>query len=165
MHVKSKSTHQQQSHQIQANSWNLKQIALVGVLIATALTGSVLAQSESGAPFEVETQKNKNFPAAEAARIYNAVCVVVAREIRPEHPPLLQPRFKLVLGADKDELIQNNDVTEIRLESWDREKYAQAVVILAGREILKTKHISQLSRRALAWTDAVVPMSDLAEAK
>jgi hypothetical protein len=160
----SKSTSQQYpQQQFQENFWKSQPIAVVAMLLAAVFSGSALAQSDS--PFAVQNQKKKNFPAAEAARIYEAVCVVVAREVRPEHPPLLQPRFTLVLGADRDELVQQNQVAELHLTSWDREKFAQALVVLAVREILKADSVPTLSRRALAWTDAVVPMTELANAK
>jgi hypothetical protein len=165
MHVKTKLASQQQSQQVETNSWKPKQIAVIAVLIASVLSGAALAQSENRGPFDVQNQKNKKFPATEAARIYEAVCVVVAREVRPEHPPLLQPRFTLVIGADKDELVQENQVAKVNLTSWDREKFAQAVVVLAAREILKINSVPTLSRRALAWTDAVVPLADLADAR
>jgi hypothetical protein len=153
----------QKSQQALESSSTSKRIALITIVVAAILSGSALAQSDS--PFVVQNQKKKKFPAAEAARIYDAVCVVVAREIRPEHPPLLQPHFTLVLGADKDELIQQNQVAELRLTSWDREKFSQAVVVMAVREILKGNNVSLLSRRALAWTDAVVPLAELADAR
>jgi hypothetical protein len=140
-----------------------KRIALTTMLVGAILSGSALAQSDK--PFTVQNQKKKDFPAAEATRIYESACLVVAREVRPEHPPLLQPRFTLVLGSDRDQLVQNNQDAEVHLRSWDREKFAQAVVVMASREILKSENILQLSRRALSWTDAVVPLSALAEAR
>jgi hypothetical protein len=36
---------------------------------------------------------------------------------------------------------------------------------MAVREILKGNNVSLLSRRALAWTDAVVPLAELADAR
>ncbi|MCI0348505.1 MAG: hypothetical protein L0Z53_03680 [Acidobacteriales bacterium] len=140
-----------------------KRIALTILLVGAILSGSAFAQGDS--LLSVRNPKNKNFPTAEATRIYESACLVVAREVRPEHPPLLQPRFTLVLGSDRDELVQHNLNAELHLKSWDREKFAQGVIVLAVREILKNDAVPKLSRRALAWTDAVVPMPELAEAK
>ena len=164
MQSKSKSTSQQYSQQqFQDNFWNLRRIALMIVFLTAVFSSSAFAQSDG--PFAIRNQKNRKFPVSEASRIYEAVCIVVAREVRPEHPPLLQPHFTLVLGAGKDELVQQNQMAELHLTDWDREKFAQAVVVLAVREILKGDSVPLLSRRALAWTDAVVPMADLADAK
>ena len=123
------------------------------------------AQAQAEFPFTIKNPKKHTLPVAEAGRIYASVCMVVGREVRPEHPPALRPRFTLVLGSDVDQLVQRNEETELQLKSWDREKFAQAVVILAGREILKTRDIVLLGRRALSLTDAVVPVAELAEAK
>jgi len=123
------------------------------------------AQAQAEFPFTIKNPKKHTLPVAEAGRIYASVCMVVGREVRPEHPPALRPRFTLVLGSDVDQLVQRNQETELHLKSWDREKFAQAVVILAGREILKTRDIVLLGRRALSLTDAVVPVAELAEAK
>ena len=123
------------------------------------------AHAESDVPFTVKNPKKQTVPAGEAARIYASVCMVVGREVRPEHPPALRPRFTLFLGSDVDQLVQRNEETELHLKSWDREKFAQAVVILAGREILKARDVILLGRRALSLTDAVVPAAELAEAK
>ena len=164
MQSKSNSTSQQYSQeQFQDNLWNVQRIALMAIFLTAVFSSSAFAQGDS--PFAIRNQKNKKFPVSEASRIYEAVCVVVGREVRPEHPPLLQPRFTLVLGAEKDELIQQNQVAELHLTDWSREKFAQGVVVLAMHEVLKADSVPMLSKRALAWTDAVVPMAELGDAK
>lgn len=132
-------------------------------LVAFLMLGS-LAFAQADDPFTVKNQKNKEWPAAEANRIYASACMLVAREIRPERPPELRPRFTLVLGAEKDQVLQRNQEIEIQLKSWNREKFAQAIVILAAREVVQNQNVVQLTKRTLSWTDAVVPAADLADA-
>jgi hypothetical protein len=159
-----KSSSKQSSRQYEARFRVLNRFTRVMVLCGFFLLCS-FAYAQSDVPLLVKNPKKQTFPAGEAGRIYASVCMVVGREVRPEHPLALRPRFTLILGSDADQLVQRNQETELHLKSWDREKFAQAVVILAGREILKTRDVVLLGRRALSLTDAVVPVAELAEAK
>jgi hypothetical protein len=134
------------------------------VLLGAILLSS-LAAAQEDSPFSVKNEKNKDWPAAEANRIYASACMLVAREVRPERPPELRPQFTLVLGAEKDQIIERNHKIELRLKEWNREKFAHGVVLLAAREVLQSKAVMMLTQRTLSWTDSVVSAAELADAR
>lgn len=133
-------------------------------LLGIVMLGS-LAFAQDDNPFAVKNEKNKDWPASEANRIYASACMLVAREVRPERPPELRPHFTLVLGAEKDQIVERNHKNELRLKEWNREKFAHGVVLLAAREVLQSKSVLMLTQRTLTWTDAVVPATELADAR
>jgi hypothetical protein len=139
-------------------------VRFAGVLLGAVMVSS-LAVGQDESAFAVKNEKNKDWPAAEANRIYASACMLVAREVRPEHPPELRPQFTLVLGAEKDQLVERNHKIELRLKEWNREKFAHGVVLLAAREVLQNKAVMMLTQRTLSWTDAVVPAAELADAR
>jgi hypothetical protein len=142
-----------------------KQAALAAcmfLLMGTASNGA--AQSgvaQAATPFGVSNPKNKKWPVDEATRIYFSACERVSRTIRPMDPPHLHPSFVLVLGAQNNETLRDGKISEVRLKSWDPEAFAQAVVILAAREILSPDDMLHLSHDALTYARASVSVSDL----
>jgi len=140
-----------------------RQVALSAcLLLLMSATGS--AQSGVGqeaAPFGVSNPKNKKWPVEEATRIYFSACDRVARTIRPTDPPRLRPTFVLVLGAQNNETVRDGKVSEIRLKNWDPAAFAQAVVILAAREILTADDMVHITHEALTFARASVSVSDL----
>jgi hypothetical protein len=117
--------------------------------------------AQEAAPFGVSNPKNKKWPVEEAARIYFSACDRVARTIRPVNPPRLRPSFVLVLGAQNNETVRDGKVSEVRLKSWDPAAFAQAVVILAAREILSPDDMAHITHDALTYARASVSVSDL----
>jgi hypothetical protein len=142
---------------------------LIHIVRVAALVGAVvlssLAFAQDDSPFTVKNEKKRDWPAAEAGRIYASACMLVAREVRPERPPELRPHFTLVLGAEKDQIVERNQTVELRLKEWNREKFAHGVVLLAAREVVQSKAVLALAQRTLTWTDAVVPATELADAR
>jgi len=61
------------------------------LLLLTAVCGC----AQNTLPFEVSNPSNKKWSPAEASRIYDSACDVLARTIRPEKPPHLRPKFRL----------------------------------------------------------------------
>jgi hypothetical protein len=112
-------------------------------------------------PFEVSNPKHQKWPAPEAARIYNSACDLLARSVRPEHPPQLRPKFKLVLGADNDEFIRDGAVAELHLKSWDPEKFAQGVVVVALRELVPRPDLARLARLSVTLAGSTVDVGEL----
>jgi hypothetical protein len=134
------------------------------LLMGTGVNGSAQASvPQSAAPFGVSNPRNKKWPADEAARIYFSACDRVARTIRPADPPHLLPKFVLVLGAQSNETVREGKVSEVRLKDWDESAFAQAVVILAAREIISPEDMAHLKRDALTYARASVLVGDLRE--
>ena len=126
-------------------------------------SGSEVNAAREAAPFNVTNPRNQKWPADEAARIYYSACDRVARSIRPANPPHLHPSFVLVLGAQENETVRDGKVSEVRLKSWDPAAFAQAVVILAAREILSSEDVAHITRDALTYAEASASVSDLKE--
>jgi hypothetical protein len=142
-----------------------RQVALAAcllLLMGTGANGSAQASvTPNTAPFGVSNPKNKKWPMDEATRIYFSACDRVARSIRPMDPPHLRPSFVLVLGAQNNETVRDGKISQVRLKNWDPAAFAQAVVILAAREILSPDDMLQITRDALTYARASVSVSDL----
>lgn len=123
------------------------------------------AQTASPLPFEVSNPKHLEWPSDEASRIYSSACELVARSIRPEKPPRLTPRFVLVLGSDENATLRNGATAEIRLKEWDPARFAEAMVLMATREILKSEDVVNLTRDTLMAAQASVSVSELKRKK
>jgi len=131
------------------------------VLIIVIAISACGAQAQNPLPFEVSNSKNIKWSAAEAGRIYTSACDLLARTVRPENPPQLHPKVLLVLGADRDEYLRDGGVNEIRLKSWNPEMFAEAVVLGAVREVLRTDDLLRVAHQSVSLADATVPASDL----
>ena len=138
--------------------------ALFLLLMGAGVNGSAQAGvQQNAAPFGVSNPKNKKWPADEAVRISFSACERVARTIRPTEPPHLRPRFVLVLGAEKNETVRDGKVSEVRLKDWDESAFAQAVVVLAAREIISPEDLAHLTHDTLTYARASVSVGDLRE--
>ena len=111
--------------------------------------------------FEVSNSKHIQWSAEEAGRIYSSASELVARTIRPERPPYLHPRFVLVLGTQENETIRKGDVSEIHLKSWKPENFAEAVVLMAIREVIKSDKVADLVRSTVVSAGTSVSVNDL----
>jgi hypothetical protein len=129
--------------------------------IAPVSGNSAEAASSSTMPFEVANPKHKKWPEADAGRIYTSACDLLARSIRPEHPPQLRPKFRLVLGTDHDEFVRDGALEELHLKSWDPEKFAQGVVVVALRELVPRPDLARLARLSVTLAGSTVEVSDL----
>src|SRR5258708_33729334 len=126
---------------------------------ANGLAQGSVAQDTT--PFGVSNPKNRKWPVDEASRIYFSACDRVARSIRPVNPPHLRPSFVLVLGAETNETMRNGKVSEVRLKSWEPAAFAQAVGILAAREILSSDDVAHITHDALTYAEASASVNDL----
>jgi hypothetical protein len=129
-------------------------------LLLSMITSMAVAQTPD-LPFSVSNPKHKKWPVDEAQRIYFAACDRVARSIRPEKPPRLQPKFVLILGADDNEAVRIGNIAEVRLKEWNPGAFSDAVVVMAAREILDPRQLASLSREALLSAEASVSVNDL----
>jgi hypothetical protein len=131
-------------------------------VVVAGLYSSGVAQSSL--PFDVSNPKHKKWPGDEASRIYVSACELVARTIRPEKPPHLRPRFVLVLGAQDNEMVRDGVVSEIHLKTWNSTHFAEAVVLMATREVLKNEDVADIVRYAVISAQASVSVRDLRQA-
>lgn len=127
------------------------------VLLATACAGC----AQQSVPFEVSNPANQKWPVAEAARIYNSACDLLARTIRPEKPPVLRPKFRLVLGAESDQFVNEGGLTEVHLKSWNAEKFAEGVVVVAVRNVLQGDELAKLVHQSVALAGSTVSVREL----
>jgi hypothetical protein len=140
-------------------------VLYTGAAIAQETVSSSLIQvadqSQATLPFEVSNPKHKKWPEAEAGRIYSWACDLLARSIRPEKPPELRPKFRLVLGAEHDEFVRDGNATEVHLKSWDPEKFAQGVVVVALRDLLPKTDLARLARQSVSLADSTLDVRDM----
>lgn len=129
------------------------------VLLSTLMTGVVLAQNSL--PFEVSNPKNQKWSPEQAEKIYQSACDLLARTINPSNPPRLHPRFVLTLGAEHDEYFREGHTNAIHLKTWDPSKFAEAVVLGAVREVLRTEDLMKVAQQSLALADATVSAKEL----
>lgn len=129
--------------------------------IAPVKDNSAETPHSSTMPFEVSNPKHKKWPEAEAERIYTSACDLLARSVHPEHPPLLRPKFRLVLGTNHDEFVRDGSTEELHLKSWDAEKFAQGVVVVALRELVPRSDLARLARLSVTLAGSTVEVGDL----
>jgi hypothetical protein len=125
------------------------------------LLTSVLGCAQNNLPFEVSNPSNKKWSPAEAGRIYDSACDLLARTIRPEKPPHLRPKFRLVLGADSNVFVNEGGVTEVHLKSWNPEKFAEGVVIVAVRDVLRADELARVVHQSVSLAASTVNVQDL----
>ena len=71
----------------------------------------------------------------------------------------------LVLGADADETLRSGPTAEVRLRQWNAAHFAEAMVLMATREILKGEDIANLTRDTLIAAQASVSVNELRRQK
>jgi len=120
-------------------------------------------QTQKTSQFEVQNPKKQRWYPAEAGRIYTSACDLVARSVRPDKPPHLEPRFRLVLGADDNEFVRDGPVSEIRLKSWNPEKFAEGVVVVAIRDVLPTDELAKIAHQSVVLADSTLDVRELRE--
>jgi hypothetical protein len=125
-----------------------KQLAVIVLLLA----------AHSVAQEGLTIQGSGKLPiAADAQNIYLSACAAVRREFGVS--PGASPRMTLVLGAQKDEAVWQTH--EIRLRKWNRDLFAQGVVLLAFDDIMTSERRLRMAKRALNWADSTVDAAQL----
>lgn len=125
------------------------------------MTAAFGCAQQNALPFEVSNPNNKKFPSVEATRIYNSACDLLARTIRPEKPPVLRPKFRLVLGADSDQFVNEGGVTEVHLKSWNPEKFAEGVVVVAVRDVLRADELARVVHQSVSLAASTINVHEL----
>ena len=129
----------------------LKTAVLAYIATITALP--CLAQDS----FSLRNVKQQKWPEAEARRIYQFASQAVQREFRAAAKPF-RPHFTLVLGADKDQMDINTN--ELRLVKWNKEFFAEGVVLFSFEQMLPADKKYQLTHRALSEAEATVNLQE-----
>ncbi len=122
---------------------------------------AVCGCAQSNLPFEVSNPGNKKWSPAEASRIYDSACDLLARTIRPEKPPRLRPKFRLVLGAESNEFVNEGGVAEVHLKSWNPEKFAEGVVVVAVRDVLRADDLARVVHQSVSLAASTVNVHEL----
>ena len=112
--------------------------------------------AQTALPFEISNPKNKKWEASEAVRIYTWACDLLARTVRPEKPPQLHPSFRLVLGADNDEFVHQDSVFEIRLKSWNPDKFSQGVVLVAVSGLVRAEELNRVAHQSVSLANSTL---------
>jgi hypothetical protein len=118
-------------------------------------------QQPTALPFEVSNPKHQKWPEAEASRIYTWACDLLARSIRPERPPRLHPAFRLVLGSGEDAFVRDQGIPELHLKSWNSEKFAQGVVVVALRDLVPRSDLARLARQSVSLAGATLDAREI----
>jgi hypothetical protein len=136
------------------------------LLVLCGLAGlSRESRAQNVVPFDVSNPKHLTWSVEEAGRIYASACQLVARSVRPEKPPELQPKFVLVLGAKADQMIRAGANSEIHLRKWDPARFAEAMVLLTLREAVKNEDVMQLARETLNAAESTISVNELQQKK
>jgi hypothetical protein len=125
-------------------------------VVALTLTTACLAQE----PLVTVSDKGKHkWPADEVDKIYLSVCTAVQREFGGDRA--VRPRVALVLGSDRNAV--DFDAGEVVLVKWDRDLFAQGVVLLAFEDLMTVERRVRIAKRALNWTDATLEVAQIAK--
>ena len=131
----------------------MKHLSIAALIVI--VTGVCAAQEG----LTVEAKGKQLWPAEEAQKIYLSSCSAVQREYAVAHA--VNPKLKLVLGAEKNEL--KYDQREIRLKKWDSLLFAQGVVVMAFDDLMSLNQRLEIARRAVGWADATVSVAQLGQ--
>ncbi len=125
---------------------------LKAAVLALTLTTACLAQESL---ITVSNKGKQKWPPQEVDKIYFSVCSAVQREFGGDRT--VSPRLALVLGADKNAVDFDNK--KIVLIKWNRELFAQAVVLLAFEDLMTEQRRRTIARRALNWAGATIDVA------
>lgn len=139
----------------------------VGFLLVVLCGFACLAErsrAQAIVPFEVSNPKHLSWSVEEAGRIYDSACRLMARSVRPEQSQL-QPKFVLVLGAKADQMVRADANSEIHLRKWDPARFAEALVMLTLRDVVKNEDVIHLAREALNAAESTASVNELRQKK
>jgi hypothetical protein len=125
-------------------------------LALLAFSPALLGQSSSDGSFSIRDIAHGSAvltPAQlrEAESIYQNACAIVQHDFHSGD--LRHPHVDVIVGADRD-LIHGR--SEMWMTKWDRDKFAQGVVLLL---LLNSDVIEQLSSRAVRYSNATINVS------
>ncbi len=74
-----------------------------------------------------------------------------------------QGRFLLVLGASNNEVLRTDSAVEIHLKSWDADKFAEAIVMVAAREVLQRDDLTKIAHQSVSFAQSTISVNRLEE--
>ncbi len=139
-------------------------LKLMFTLLILASAG--LAQSSSDGSFSVHHSKHANFslsPAQmrEAESLYQNACAAVQHEFHGGNGEL-HPHFTVILGKEANQVRTSpmkSDTDEIWMTKWDPAVFAEGVVVLAFDKLLTDVMVTQLSKRAILYSNATLDVA------
>lgn len=131
----------------------MRNVVNVGILAVT-LAAACCAQD---ALVSVNSKGKQRVSSFEVDKIYLSACSAVQHEFGDTNA--LHPQIALVLGADKNAVDFHNKT--ILLKRWDRDLFAQGVVILAFEDLLTPQRRTIITNRAVSWADATIDTREM----
>lgn len=131
----------------------MKRLLTVAILSAT-FAAACYAQDGG---VTVTSKGKQKWSESEVNRVYLSACSAVQREFYDSTVP--RPIVTLILGADKN-VIDYSKKT-ILLRQWNRNLFAQGVVLLAFQDLLTPERRLSMTTRAVRLADASVDVRDL----
>ena len=123
-------------------------------IVAVAFATACWAQD---ALVSVSSKGKQEVSSLEVNKIYLSACQAVQKEFGNSNA--LHPAIALVLGADKNAV--NFDRKTILLKRWDRNLFAQGVVILAFEDLLTPQRRAIMTNRAVNWAGATIDAREM----
>lgn len=132
------------------------------------LASAGLAQTSSEGSFAVRHAKHATFRLSssqmhEAESLYENACAIVQHDFHSADR--VRPHFTVVVGTDRNEVhsggIKVDNGLEIWMKKWNPRVFVKGVVILAFQQLLTEDMITQLSNRAVRYSNATVDVTDL----
>lgn len=105
----------------------------------------------------VSTKGKQTWSLREVNEIYLSACSAVQREFG--NSVALRPSIALVLGVDQNAVDFNNK--RVLLKRWDRNLFAQGVVILAFEDLLTPQRRMIMTNRAVNLAEATVDFREM----
>lgn len=136
-------------------------LCLASLAVSITAAAQNAPQKSPDLPFDVSNPHNKKWSPAEAGRIYNSACQLLARTVRPDKPPQLHPQFTLILGTEHDEFVRDGAHVEVHLRSWEPEIFAQAVVAIAVRNLLQGDQLQEVAHQSVLLANSTINARDL----
>jgi hypothetical protein len=129
---------------------NIVKLAILVVALATACAAQEAVVS-------VTSKGKQKWSRFEVNRIYLSACGAVQREFG--NGTVLRPPIALVLGADQDAV--DFDKKTVLLKRWDRDLFAEGVVILAFEDLLTPQRRMIITNRAVNLAEATVEVGEM----
>lgn len=133
----------------------MKTFLNVAVLVLTLIT-ACLGQETL---VSVKSKGKQRWSPAEIDKIYLSACSALEQEFGDKGS--VTPQVTLVLGADKNAV--DFDKREVLLVKWDRDLFAQGVVVLAFEDLMTVQRRMTIARRAVNWADATTEVGQISK--
>jgi hypothetical protein len=66
-----------------------------------------------------------------------------------------------VLGSGEDAFVRDQGIPELHLKSWNSEKFAQGVVVVALRDLVPRSDLARLARQSVSLAGATLDAREI----